>query len=100
MKSFFTKLRERQDRRAKDRVQRETFAHAATRARLLSSSQRASAAFLAAERAGAPADVLRKLADEALAANAAMDSFREREKNEIAETLNIFDPEKKFREEK
>jgi hypothetical protein len=84
MKSFFTRLRERQERRAKDRVHRESFAHAVTRARLLGNSQRASAAFLAAERAGAPADVLRKLADEALAANAAMDSFREQEKIQIA----------------
>jgi hypothetical protein len=100
MKSFFTRLRERQERRAKDRVHRETFAHAVTRARLLSHSQRASATFLAAERVGAPADVLRKLADEAIAANAEMDALRAREKSDIAESFDLYDPEKKFREEK
>ena len=93
--NWFRKLRERQWKKKLEKVGREAAAKARRHIEIMERAKAASARFLAAERIGAPPDMLQKLGAEAAEALAEMHAMQKSEIAEIADAVTAFDQEKK-----
>jgi hypothetical protein len=93
MKSFFSRLRERQWKKTLENAAREATEASRKHAEVMDRAKTATAAFLAAERIGAPADMLQRLGAEAAAALAEMHKMHQAEIVEILDAVTTFCPE-------
>jgi hypothetical protein len=93
MKGLFSRLRERQWKRKLEKAAREATEASRKHGQVMDRAKAATAAFLAAERIGAPADMLQKLAAEAADALAAMNAMHQAEIVEILDTMMTFSPD-------
>ena len=93
MKSFFSRLRERQLKKKLEKAAREATEASQKHVEVMDIAKAATAAFLAAERIGAPADMLQRLGAEAAAALAEMHAMHQAEIVEILDAMKTFVPE-------
>jgi len=91
--TFFAKLRERQWKKRLEKAAREASEASRKHVAVMDRAKLATATFLAAERIGAPADMLQKLAAEAATAIAEMNTMHQAEIAEIADAMTNFCPE-------
>jgi hypothetical protein len=89
MTSFFKRLRDRQWKRRLEKTVREAAEASRKHTEVMDRAKTATATFLAAERIGAPPDMLQKLGAEAAAALAEMHAMHQAEIAEIAGALDL-----------
>jgi hypothetical protein len=87
--TFFARLRARQWKRKLEKAVREAAEASLKHAEVMARAQTATATFLAAERIGAPPDLLQRLGAEATAAIAAMNEMHQAEIAEMVRALDL-----------
>jgi hypothetical protein len=97
--TFFAKLRERQWKKKLEKAAREATEASRKHFEVMDRAKAATARFLAAERIGAPPDMLQKLGAEAAAALAEMHAMHQTEIVEILDAMTTLCPENSSKKE-